>query len=245
MPLPPGPHFYRSTGRPIGSRPLLAPMRLPTPVATTAQPVIRSGTRDRGVPSAAEKFLKDPRIEGIIREFRQVVRARGSETQLKELVSRKDPSGLEAAITRVLQEPKRATTGIVQARMSSSPPMAIQCMHGGLGDCSICLEDLGGNAQGDPAHGAARQRLPCGHEFHLYCVGEWIATHRTCPFCRAVVPVPVRQRIARALRQFGTTCGPLILFLFLMYLSLKIFLMLFFPNVRVRDVVETFLIMMT
>lgn len=42
--------------------------------------------------------------------------------------------------------------------------------------CSICLENV-----------VNAKRLQCGHEFHRGCIDQWLATHTTCPNCRAYV----------------------------------------------------------
>ncbi|XP_067655742.1 streptococcal hemagglutinin-like isoform X2 [Haliotis asinina] len=42
--------------------------------------------------------------------------------------------------------------------------------------CPICFEDFSV---------AKKQRLDCGHEFHIKCIREWVLGHeRTCPTCR-------------------------------------------------------------
>ncbi|XP_046566144.1 uncharacterized protein LOC124274812 [Haliotis rubra] len=42
--------------------------------------------------------------------------------------------------------------------------------------CPICFEDFSV---------AKKQRLDCGHEFHIQCIREWVLGHeRTCPTCR-------------------------------------------------------------
>lgn len=49
--------------------------------------------------------------------------------------------------------------------------------------CSICIEDF---KTGDTA-----THLPCEHRFHPGCIEPWLATHDTCPLCRATVVNPV------------------------------------------------------
>lgn len=47
--------------------------------------------------------------------------------------------------------------------------------------CSICLNDIRG--------GEGYRKLPeCGHSFHSKCIDVWIASHSTCPLCRAQLP---------------------------------------------------------
>ena len=45
-------------------------------------------------------------------------------------------------------------------------------------ECAICWERL-------KVHGF--ERLSCGHAFHSACQRAWLATHSTCPLCRARV----------------------------------------------------------
>lgn len=43
-------------------------------------------------------------------------------------------------------------------------------------ECVICKEDM--LLEG---HGAC---IPCGHVFHLECLGPWLAANNSCPICR-------------------------------------------------------------
>mmetsp|Transcript_6338 Transcript_6338/g.11307 ORF Transcript_6338/g.11307 Transcript_6338/m.11307 type:complete len:622 (-) Transcript_6338:71-1936(-) len=45
--------------------------------------------------------------------------------------------------------------------------------------CCICLVDF--------ESGDSMRKLPCEHQYHADCVDRWIATHDSCPSCRAVV----------------------------------------------------------
>jgi hypothetical protein len=42
--------------------------------------------------------------------------------------------------------------------------------------CGICCDRL--------VDGVMLTRLPCGHEYHLYCVLPWLSKNCTCPECR-------------------------------------------------------------
>jgi hypothetical protein len=42
--------------------------------------------------------------------------------------------------------------------------------------CGVCSDRL--------VDGVAVTRLPCGHEYHLYCVLPWLSKNCTCPECR-------------------------------------------------------------
>jgi hypothetical protein len=47
--------------------------------------------------------------------------------------------------------------------------------------CTICMDTLP----------VPYVRLPCGHAFHLLCVGRWIHLNGRCPNCRAEVRLPM------------------------------------------------------
>lgn len=42
-------------------------------------------------------------------------------------------------------------------------------------ECSICLKALE----------KFSRKLSCSHEFHCYCVDQWLGQHRSCPICRS------------------------------------------------------------
>ena len=46
------------------------------------------------------------------------------------------------------------------------------CAHA----CAICLDGAGEGAL---------EPLACGHAFHRACAARWLASHPTCPICRA------------------------------------------------------------
>ena len=48
------------------------------------------------------------------------------------------------------------------------------------GDCSICQDAIAKND-------ITRTLNTCHHLFHLACIDEWVASHFTCPVCRAPV----------------------------------------------------------
>lgn len=46
-------------------------------------------------------------------------------------------------------------------------------------DCSICLQGL-------KAVLSTVCKLPCGHEFHANCIGQWMNVNPSCPMCKAL-----------------------------------------------------------
>lgn len=45
-------------------------------------------------------------------------------------------------------------------------------------ECAICFESV-----------CDGRRLACDHTFHIGCIDTWLTKSRTCPMCRAAVPV--------------------------------------------------------
>ncbi|KAJ9560156.1 hypothetical protein OSB04_005316 [Centaurea solstitialis] len=45
-------------------------------------------------------------------------------------------------------------------------------------NCSVCVEEL--------EVGSKAGRLPCNHLFHVECINQWAAYHRTCPNCHVI-----------------------------------------------------------
>lgn len=46
------------------------------------------------------------------------------------------------------------------------------------GACSVCLEDLAGQA------GVQIRTIPCLHQFHKDCIDPWLRENATCPVCK-------------------------------------------------------------
>ena len=44
--------------------------------------------------------------------------------------------------------------------------------------CSICF---------DPHLNTKTLHLPCGHEFHLHCISQWLSQKHSCPICRTKI----------------------------------------------------------
>ncbi|KAF3289937.1 hypothetical protein TWF970_003680 [Orbilia oligospora] len=58
-----------------------------------------------------------------------------------------------------------------------SPPQ--ECQPSSSHQCSICLNT-------NPNNGPF-ERLSCGHEFHRFCLWEWLSWNESCPLCRRLV----------------------------------------------------------
>ena len=50
------------------------------------------------------------------------------------------------------------------------------------GECAICYAEYVVGA-------ATSVTPPCGHTFHRRCLDRWTSVRRSCPYCRAPVPV--------------------------------------------------------
>ncbi|KAH0516464.1 E3 ubiquitin-protein ligase RLIM [Microtus ochrogaster] len=42
--------------------------------------------------------------------------------------------------------------------------------------CSVCIREY---TEGDKL-----RKLPCSHEYHVYCIDRWLSENSTCPICR-------------------------------------------------------------
>lgn len=90
-----------------------------------------------------------------------------------------DAAGLEpAAIAALPSFPYRKTT-----------PGEEEEASGGGAECAVCLSAV--------EEGEMVRRLPaCKHVFHAGCVDMWLASHVTCPVCRATVePIPANAEV--------------------------------------------------
>lgn len=52
--------------------------------------------------------------------------------------------------------------------------------------CTICYEDM--------SPGSGTKRLPCSHCYHTSCLGRWLESHSTCPYCRADIMTMTRKK---------------------------------------------------
>ncbi|KAI3685127.1 hypothetical protein L6452_34361 [Arctium lappa] len=56
------------------------------------------------------------------------------------------------------------------------PTMVMVDVEERVTNCRICLEDF--------EVGSKAGKLPCSHLFHVECINQWVAYHRSCPICR-------------------------------------------------------------
>ena len=62
-------------------------------------------------------------------------------------------------------------------------------MDDSLLDCSICLDTINLTTERNIT-------LACSHAFHASCIITWLASHNTCPMCRAVQLVAVSAQFS-------------------------------------------------
>jgi len=73
--------------------------------------------------------------------------------------------------------PLAAPMSFISAAAAAAYADAMGATNGELPCCSICLCDY--------QDSELLRQLPCSHEFHQTCVDKWMASHDTCPICRA------------------------------------------------------------
>ncbi|NP_001131506.1 E3 ubiquitin-protein ligase ATL6 precursor [Zea mays] len=81
--------------------------------------------------------------------------------------------------------PSRRMRGLDRAVLDSFPTMAYADVraHKGALECAVCLSEFD--------DGDTLRLLPrCAHAFHTDCIDAWLASHVTCPVCRAILLVP-------------------------------------------------------
>ncbi|WVZ92443.1 hypothetical protein U9M48_038507 [Paspalum notatum var. saurae] len=90
---------------------------------------------------------------------------------------------------------RAAPRGLDRAVLESFPTMAyadVKAHKAGKGalECAVCLSEFD---DGD----ALRLLLPrCAHAFHADCIDAWLASHVTCPVCRAVLAPGAAAEVA-------------------------------------------------
>lgn len=85
------------------------------------------------------------------------------------------------------ESPATANKGLKKKVVNSLPKFT----YAGGGDrckwseCAICLTEFGAGDE-------IRVLPQCGHGFHVACVDTWLASHSSCPSCRAPFAVTAR-----------------------------------------------------
>jgi len=81
--------------------------------------------------------------------------------------------------SRRLRRPRGLDAAVVEAfpTMKYAEARALRVGKGGALECAVCLSEF---------EDEERLRLlpKCSHAFHPECIGEWLASHVTCPVCR-------------------------------------------------------------
>ncbi|CAL9129409.1 unnamed protein product [Musa acuminata var. zebrina] len=91
--------------------------------------------------------------------------------------------------------------GLDPSAIAALPAFAYQMATGGedegsVAECAVCLSTV--------EEGEMVRLLPtCKHLFHAGCIDMWLASHVTCPVCRAMVEPPEAAAI-----DVGETSGP-------------------------------------
>nr|CAB3470609.1 unnamed protein product [Digitaria exilis] len=104
-------------------------------------------------------------------------------------------SPVTAAVAGDDNDPERRRAGVDIAKLPEFAYTQSARRDGGGGDdgaqCSVCL--------GAVQHGEMVRRLPlCKHLYHVECIDMWLASHTTCPLCRADVEPPGEDEQAAA-----------------------------------------------
>ncbi|CAO2162981.1 unnamed protein product [Urochloa humidicola] len=96
------------------------------------------------------------------------------------------PAGVGVGFTYASSRSSRRARGLDRAVLESFPTMAyadVKAHKEGKGalECAVCLSEFDDDD-------TLRLLLPrCAHAFHADCIDAWLASHVTCPVCRAVL----------------------------------------------------------
>ncbi|CAL9175040.1 unnamed protein product [Musa hybrid cultivar] len=96
----------------------------------------------------------------------------------------------DRAATTEADEPPPAV-GLDPSAIAALPAFPFRRRSGSAAECAVCL--------GAAEEGEMVRLLPdCKHLFHVGCIDMWLASHVTCPVCRAMVePPPVTATLVR------------------------------------------------
>lgn len=89
------------------------------------------------------------------------------------------------------------TFGLDRALIAALPVFNVKSGGGGVNnatECVVCLSALEDEEM-------AKLLPNCKHSFHVGCIDRWLASHSTCPLCRAMV----QPRLEPQLREGPTT----------------------------------------
>lgn len=95
---------------------------------------------------------------------------------------------IRAAAGAALGRSRRGTRGLDQAVLETFPTFEYSVVKGlkigkGMLECAVCLNEFEDNE-------TLRLIPKCDHVFHPECIDAWLASHVTCPVCRANLTEP-------------------------------------------------------
>lgn len=95
---------------------------------------------------------------------------------------------IRAAAGAALGRSRRGTRGLDQAVLETFPTFEYSVVKGlkigkGVLECAVCLNEFEDNE-------TLRLIPKCDHVFHPECIDAWLASHVTCPVCRANLTEP-------------------------------------------------------
>lgn len=110
------------------------------------------------------------------------------------MANARDSAGSEEEVERLAQQLFAAQvpteTPTDQRAVEALPAIKIATAHvDNKASCSVCFDAFELGEEGVI-------ELPCEHLYHPACIHPWLATHNTCPVCRA--PLPAAAAPARA-----------------------------------------------
>ncbi|KAJ4822024.1 hypothetical protein Tsubulata_001596 [Turnera subulata] len=110
--------------------------------------------------------------------------------QCSERRSRGDPSGPADSVVGGMARRSRRLRGLDETVIETYFPTFLYSsvknlrLGKSLLECAVCLNEF-------EDHETLRLIPKCNHVFHPDCIGAWLASHTTCPVCRAnLVPKP-------------------------------------------------------
>ncbi|XP_057616676.1 E3 ubiquitin-protein ligase RLIM-like [Chionomys nivalis] len=77
-----------------------------------------------------------------------------------------------------LNENDNQRRGLTKEQIDNLPMRSFD-ENDALKTCSVCIREY---TEGDKL-----RKLPCSHEYHVYCIDRWLSENKTCPICRRAV----------------------------------------------------------